>query len=95
MKKNRTEIMYHAMMLPGMVFLLIFSYIPMFGIIMAFQDYVPAKGTLGSKFVGFKHFAYIFTLPDINKIISNTMIIALGKIIFGTFIAITFAILLN
>ena len=95
MKKNRTEIMYHAMMLPGMVFLLIFSYIPMFGIIMAFQDYVPAKGILGSKFVGVKHFSYIFLLPDIGKIIGNTLVIALGKIILGTLIAIAFAVLLN
>ena len=83
------------MMMPGMIFLLIFSYIPMFGIVMAFQDYIPAKGIFGSKFVGLKHFQYIFSLPDIGQIIRNTVVIALGKILLGTLMAIAFAILLN
>lgn len=90
-----SQVMYHAMMMPGMLFLLVFSFIPMFGIIMAFQDYVPAKGILGSKFVGLKHFQYMFSLPDIGIVIRNTVVIALGKIILGTVLAIVFAILLN
>lgn len=95
--KNRLGLgaMYHLMMLPGMLFLLIFSYIPMFGIVMAFQDYIPAKGIFDSKFVGLKHFEYMFQLPDIAQIISNTVVIALGKIILGTLAAIAFSILLN
>lgn len=91
----QSQSMYHLMMIPGMIFVLIFCYIPMFGILMAFQDYVPAKGMLGSKFVGLEHFKYMFSLPDIWKILENTVIIALGKILLGTFMAITFAILLN
>ncbi len=94
-RKIKSQSMYHIMMLPGMLFLFVFSYIPMFGIIMAFQDYVPAKGILGSKYVGLKHFKYMFSLPDIGQIFANTMIIAIGKIILGTFMAICFAILLN
>ncbi len=94
-RKIKSQSMYHIMMLPGMLFLFVFSCIPMFGIIMAFQDYVPAKGILGSKFVGLKHFKYMFSLPDIGHIFANTMIIAIGKIILGTFMAICFAILLN
>src|SRR5699024_11993548 len=43
-EKRNSQIMYHLMLLPGMIFLLIFSFVPMFGIIMAFMDYVPAKG---------------------------------------------------
>jgi putative aldouronate transport system permease protein len=86
---------YHLMMLPGMIFLLIFSYIPMFGIIMAFQDYIPAKGMLGSEFVGLEHFIYMFQLPDIGQVFRNTMVIAFGKILLGTFSAIIFSILLN
>lgn len=78
-----------------MFFLLVFSFVPMFGILMAFQDYVPAKGISGSKFVGLKHFKYMFSLPDISTVIRNTVIIALGKIILGTIVAIMFAILLN
>lgn len=90
-----SQFMYHAMMAPGMIFLLIFSFIPMFGIVMAFQDYVPAKGITGSKFVGMKYFKYMFSLPDIGIVIRNTIVIALGKIILGTIVAILFAILLN
>lgn len=91
----QSQSMYHLMMLPGMIFVLIFCYVPMCGILMAFQDYVPAKGMLGSKFVGLEHFKYMFSLPDIWQILQNTVIIALGKILLGTFMAITFAILLN
>lgn len=94
-KRRKSETAYHFMMMPGMIFLLIFSYIPMFGIVMAFQDYIPAKGIFGSKFVGLKHFQYIFSLPDIGQIIRNTVVIALGKILLGTLMAIAFAILLN
>lgn len=97
MKKRQvgSQVMYHAMMAPGMLFLLIFSFVPMFGIVMAFQDYVPAKGITGSAFVGLKHFQYMFSLPDIAAVIRNTIVIALGKIIVGTVVAIAFAILLN
>lgn len=87
--------MYHMMMAPGMLFLLIFSYIPMTGILMAFQDYVPSKGLSGSPFVGLKHFQYMFSLPDIALVMKNTLVIALGKIILGTFMAIAFSIILN
>ena len=57
-RSMRSQSMYHMMMIPGMVFVLIFSYIPMVGIIMAFQNYVPAKGILGSEFVGLEHFHF-------------------------------------
>lgn len=86
---------YHAMMLPGMIFLLIFSYVPMFGIIMAFQDYVPAKGILGSEWVGLKHFETLFTGRDFGELVRNTIVIALGKIVLTTVLAIIFSILLN
>lgn len=96
-KKRRisSQLIYHAMMLPGMLVLFIFCYVPMLGILMAFQDYVPAKGIFGSSFVGLKHFQYMFSLPDIWLVIRNTVVIALGKIVFGTIAAIIFAILLN
>lgn len=92
---NSSQKTYHLMMAPGMIFLLIFSYIPMVGILMAFQDYVPSKGLWGSEFVGLEHFRYMLELPNIGQIVGNTLIIALGKIILGTVMAIAFAILLN
>ncbi|MDD7076583.1 MAG: ABC transporter permease subunit [Lachnospiraceae bacterium] len=83
------------MLLPGMIFLVIFSIIPMFGIVMAFQNFVPAKGIFGSKFVGLAQFQRLFMLPDFRQILENTLIIALSKIIIGTLLAIVFAVLLN
>lgn len=93
--KKHSEMSYHLMVFPGFFFLILFSYIPMVGVIMAFQDFVPAKGLFESEFVGLKHFFYMFQLPDIGKIIRNTIVIALGKMIFGMILAIAFAILLN
>lgn len=94
-KISKRELTYHFMMLPGFIFLIIFSYIPMIGILMAFQDFIPAKGIFGSKFVGLQHFRYLVQLPDIAKIVRNTVVIAMGKILLGTFMAIAFSILLN
>ena len=92
-KKNARY--YHVMLLPGMIFLVIFSIIPMFGIVMVFQNFVPAKGIFGSKFVGLAQFQRLFMLPDFRQILENTLIIALSKIIIGTLLAIVFAVLLN
>ncbi|WP_033193473.1 ABC transporter permease [Amphibacillus jilinensis] len=92
---TNSNLTYHLMILPGIVFLLIFNYAPMFGLVMAFQDYVPAKGIFNSDFVGFQHFAYMFSLPSIERVFTNTIVIAGGKIIFNTLLAIVFAILLN
>ena len=97
-KKRRSsayQLYYHGMMLPGFVFLIIFNFVPMFGVIMAFQDFKPAKGFLGSTFVGLKHFKYLFEMPDSFELFRNTLVIAVGKILFTTLAAITFAILLN
>lgn len=91
-KQERT---FHLMMMPGMLFLLVFSYIPMFGIVMAFQDYSTGKGIMGSPFAGLKYFKYMFTLPDIAEIIRNTLVISAGKMVFTTLAALVFAILLN
>lgn len=98
--KNRSKTLkpqsiYHLMLLPGMLFLLVFSYVPMFGIVMAFQNYSTGKGILGSPFVGLQNFQYMFSLPDIWEIIRNTLVIAAGKMIFTTLASLAFAILLN
>ncbi|WP_445487782.1 ABC transporter permease [Niallia sp. 03133] len=94
-KKRGGQLEYHLMMAPGIIFLIIFSFIPMFGIIMAFQDYIPAKGILGSEWVGLENFKYMLQIPDSMKILRNTVVIAVGKIIFGTLVPIIFALLLN
>lgn len=86
----------YIMLVPSVVILIIFSYIPMFGLIMAFKNFQPQKGFLGSPFVGLKWFKYLFLeSPDFAQVFSNTIIISLLKIIFGTLASIVFAILLN
>ena len=90
-----SQLSYYLMTVPGLIFVILFSYVPMFGIVMAFQDYIPAKGILESKFAGMENFAYMFSMPESFRIFRNTLCIALGKIVFGTLAAIIFSILLN
>ncbi|MFC4778162.1 ABC transporter permease [Paenibacillus sp. GCM10023252] len=76
------------------LFALIFNYIPMFGIVIAFQDYKPWLGIRGSEWVGLDHFRLIFTL-DGPTVIWNTLAISSMKIVFGLITPLTFALLLN
>ncbi|MCU6713031.1 ABC transporter permease subunit [Paenibacillus sp. J5C_2022] len=83
------------MLIPGIVIVFIYSYIPMLGIIMAFQKYIPTKGLLHSKWVSMKNFEYLFNMPDFYQVLWNTVFIAVMKIGFGLVVPITIAILLN
>lgn len=94
-KRLKTQSYYHFMLLPGMILLLIFAIIPMFGTIIAFQNYIPSKGILGSAWVGLDNFKRLFMLPDFRQILGNTFFIAIGKLVLGTVGSIVFALLLN
>lgn len=85
----------YLMLLPAVILLLIFSYYPMYGVSIAFQDYQPVYGFSGSPFVGFKWFKYVFEMPDFHEILTNTLVMAIGKIVIGTIMSIIFALLLN
>lgn len=95
MKRAKKQAYYHLMLLPGILLLIIFTYVPMFGIVMAFQDYVPAKGILGSDWVGLRNFKLIFTLRDSRQIFINTIIISFWKILLRIAVPVAFAILIN
>ena len=94
-RKRIWTLPYHLMLLPGIQFLLVYHIAPMFGSVIAFQDFVPAKGFFGSKWVGLENFKFMFQLPDTWSILSNTLIIAVSKIIFNLIFAVLFAVLLN
>jgi putative aldouronate transport system permease protein len=94
-KKMGIQKHYYLMMLPGMLWLLLFSIVPMFGIIMAFQDYNPGQGILHSEWIGLENFRYLFQLDDSKQVIVNTLIISIGKIILNLIVPLTFALLLN
>ena len=82
-------------MLLGYVWLLMFSIAPMGGIVMAFQDYNPSKGWFGAPWVGLKWFKYLTVIPDANRALVNTLIIAIAKVILNIIIPLVFALLLN
>ena len=85
----------HLMILPGMIILAIFVFAPLVGSMMAFENYVPAKGLLGSKWVGLENFKFIFSLPDSRQVFLNTLIIAFAKLVLNIIVPVTFAVLLN
>ncbi len=94
--RAKRELPLHIMILPSVIFLLIFSYIPMVGIIIAFQKFNPARGLFGGNpWVGLDNFNFIFSIPTIGTVFYNTLIIAIAKIVLGTAISIVVALLLN
>lgn len=72
---------YYIMLIPGVLFFLIFCYGPMYGLVIAFLDYYPLKGISGSQFVGLKHFRALFTDPFFVSVLKNTLIISLYKLL--------------
>ena len=87
---------YYLMLLPGMVLLFIFNYLPLYGWKIAFQKFIPAKGLFGDqKWVGLYWFQYISKYPDFIRALRNTLMISLGKLALGILIAILFSILIN
>ena len=86
----------YIMCVPGLILLLLFCYLPMGGMYMAFTKYNVVDGIFGSPFVGFQNFAYFFTgNPYAWKVIANTLIINFWGIILGTIFPISLAIFLN
>lgn len=92
----RRELPLHLMILPGLLFIFVFSYIPMGGLVIAFQKFIPAKGLFGDQqWIGLDNFRYVFNLPSFKKVIWNTLYISSLKLILGLIVPIVFALLLN
>ena len=85
----------YAMILPVLLFYLIFCYVPMGGVIMAFENYKPSKGIFGSEWVGLKHFEAFFRNPFFWRLIRNTILISLYNLIFSFPAPIILALILN
>ncbi len=85
----------YLMLIPGVVAIFIFQYIPMYGVVIAFQDFRPMHGFFGSRFIGLHWFRFMLNMPDFPNIIRNTFVIAIGKVIADQVVAIAFALLLN
>lgn len=85
----------HLMMLPGLIFILVFKYMPLGGITIAFKEFLPGKGIWGSPWVGLENFEYMLALPDTKRILWNTLFIAAAKILVNFPVPIIVSILLN
>lgn len=85
----------HMMVLPSLVIVLIYSYGPMIGAVIAFKKFMPSKGIFGSPWVGWDNFKYLFLMEDTSRIIINTISIAVMKIAIGLVVPVIAALLLN
>lgn len=93
-KKLKNQWQYHAMLIPGVILTIIFSYIPLYGVVIAFQKYNVTTG-FHSPWVGFENFAFLFNQPNFLKVIWNTFYISFFKIALGIIVPVAFALLLN
>ena len=85
----------YLMLLPGVLYFIVFKYIPMFGLVMAFQDYKPFLGFIDSPWVGFKHFERFFSEPQFWMLFRNTALLALYSLVFYFPLPILLALMLN
>lgn len=85
----------HIMLLPAVILLFIYNYIPLVGNLMAFQKFNPNRGLFGSTWVGFDNFRYVLAMPGTLHVLWNTFFIAIMKIIMGIIIPVFIALLLN
>jgi putative aldouronate transport system permease protein len=83
------------LLLPGLVYFAVFKYAPMYGVTIAFQDYVPFLGFGGSRWVGLEHFETLFSSPDFPRVLGNTLMLALLNAVFVFPAPIVVALLLN
>jgi len=93
--KWRNEHMYHLLLLPGVILVLIYQYVPMAGIVLAFKKFYPSKGMFGSPWIGLEHFRYMLDMPNITQVLWNTFFISTMKIVALAIVPVIFALLLN
>lgn len=88
----------HLMMVPALAILIIYAYLPMVGIVIAFQDFVPSGGIgqfFKSEWVGLENFKFVFGMKDTYTALTNTVVIALMKIVTGIVVPLVLALMLN
>lgn len=85
----------YLLIVPVMVWLILFCYKPMYGVLIAFQDYRPRLGFLGSKWIGFENFRRFFSDPFFGRVLRNTLTISISTIFFSFPVPIILALLLN
>jgi putative aldouronate transport system permease protein len=85
----------YLLLIPGLVFVILIRYMPMYGLVTAFQDYNIYRGIGESPFVGFKHFMILFSSPKFYEVLANTVLISFGKILVSFPLSIFIALMIN
>ena len=93
--KLKKEFPFYLMLLPALVLIVIYSYLPMAGLVMAFQDFRPVLSFNNSPFVGFDNFRFVLQLPTFRRAFTNTAIIAFWRVVAGLGVPLLLALLLN
>ena len=86
---------YYVMALPGVVYLIIFKFVPMLGCVIAFEDYQVYKGIFGSDWVGLKNFRSMFAYSDFSRVLTNTLLMGLYRIVFTFPVPVILALMMN
>lgn len=85
----------YLMLLPVVIFYIVYQYVPMYGIILAWKDWRPKYGIFGSPWVGWENFEWVFSRPELSRAIRNTIVISTLKLLFCFPAPIVIAVLLN
>lgn len=93
-KMIKENISLFIMTLPGLIFVILFNYLPMGGVVMAFKNYVPRKGIWGSDWVGLKNFEFFFTSQDAFRTIRNTVLYSIDFLVVDLIVGVGIALLL-
>ena len=94
--KLSRELPLHLMLVPGLLIVLVFSYIPLSGLIIAFQRFIPARGLFGNQqWVGWDNFSYIFSMPNTMNVLRNTVVISVSKIVLMLLVPVVVSLMLN
>lgn len=94
-KKIKRDRFLYILLIPGILYFLIFRFLPMGGLIIAFKDYQPFLGFKASPWVGWEHFQFFFSNPDFYRLLRNTLLLSVYNLIFYFPMPIILALLLN
>jgi len=95
LRRLKMDYPFYIMLAVPMLLLFIYRYIPMAGIVIAFEKFLPAKGIMKSPWIGMKNFQVLFSMPGFFQAMRNTVIIAIWKIVLGIVVPVFFTLLLN
>lgn len=94
-QRAKKNYVLYLLLLPALIYIIIFQYIPLYGIQMAFRDYVPADGMWGSKWVGMKHFMKFFNSYYFGRLLKNTLLLSFYQLLAGFPVPVLLALVFN